>query len=48
MQSLNIKDRILLEFQIQKLGTPLSFLMEKMSKFNTRKKIEKKYETCAK
>ena len=34
--------------RVYKLGTPLAFLMEKMSKFNTRQKSEKNYETCTK
>ena len=34
-------------FRLHKLGTPLAFMIEKMSKFNTRKKLEKN-EMCTK
>ena len=35
-------------FRLHKLGTPLAFLMEKMSKIKTCQKNEKNDETCTK
>ena len=41
MQSLNIKEWILLELQIKQTKHPLSISDEKMSKFNTPQKRKK-------
>ena len=40
MQSLNIKDENYLSYRLHKPDTPYVFWMEKLSKFNIRKKWE--------
>ena len=48
MQSLNIKEWKLFKLQITQTRPPFVFRMEKMSKFNNRKKCENIYQMCTK